>query len=115
MKRSHSIPLRLVPIVAAAFVAGCGTPQRRTCVDQTGKVVADANCEGQQSQGTGTSWDAPNSYPYYHWYWHRGWGWYSPFIGNRTPFAGGFSAPSTRGTTRGGFGATAAGHAGAGS
>jgi hypothetical protein len=106
MKRSQRISLRLVPIVAAAFLAACETPQRRTCVDQSGRVVADANCSAQPSPGTGR----PGGY--YHWYWYRG---STPVMGGRAPGGGTLSAPGYSATTRGGFGATAAGHPGGGS
>jgi hypothetical protein len=99
LKRSQRISLRLVPIVAAAFLAACETPQRKTCVDRSARVVADANCVARPSGG------------FYQWYWYRG---SSPIIGSRAPGGGQFSAPGSSATTRGGFGATAAGHASAG-
>jgi hypothetical protein len=106
LKRSQRISLRLVPIVAAAFLAACETPQRKTCVDQRGRIVADANC----AAGTGASWDSPRSGGgYYHWYWYRG---SAPIMGGRAPGGGTFSAPEFAATPRGGFGATAADHAG---
>jgi hypothetical protein len=111
MTRSQRIPLRLVPIVAAAFLAGCG-PQRRSCVDQAGNVVVDTNCTTPQSQGTGTSWDTRGSsgIPYYHWYWYRGarMG-YGSHVSSGGWFSGGHASSAT---SRGGFGSTAAGHAG---
>jgi hypothetical protein len=112
MTRSQRIPLRLVPIVAAAFLAGCG-PQRKSCIDQAGNVVVDANCTTPQSQGTGTSWDTrgSGSVPYYHWYWYRGarMG-YGSHVSSGSWFSRGGHASSA--TSRGGFGSTAAGHAG---
>jgi hypothetical protein len=116
VKRSSQISLQLVPIVAAAFLSACGAPQRRTCVDENGRVAADNNCAGQPPSGAGASWDTrprtgPSSH-YYHWYWYRG---SSPVIGNYAPHGGSFAGPSVSGTTRGGFGSTAAGHSAGGS
>jgi hypothetical protein len=110
MKRSRRIGLRLVPVVAATFLAGCGTPQRKSCVDQSGRVVADANCLTQPS-GAGGSWDTPGAGPYYHWYWYRG---STPVIGSRPPIGSWGSARAPSATARGGFGSTAAGHGAAG-
>jgi hypothetical protein len=107
MKRSQRISLRLVPIVAAAFLAACETLQHKTCVDQSGRVVADANCAGQP----GASWNARPSGGFYRWYWYRG---STPVMGGRAPSGGAFSASGFSATARGGFGATAAGHAGGG-
>jgi hypothetical protein len=112
MKRSQGIPLGLVPVVAAAFLAGCGTPQRKSCVDQSGRVVADANCTTQPPGETGASWDTRSSGQYYHWYWYRG---PTPVIGSRAPAGGWYSARASSATTRGGFGSTAAAHTGAAS
>jgi hypothetical protein len=109
MKRSQRAPLCLVPVVAAAFLAGCGPPHRKSCIDQSGRVVADANCAAPSSAGTGTSWDTRSAGPYYHWYWYRG---PTPVIGSRAPVGSWFSASASSATTRGGFGSTAAGHAG---
>ena len=110
MKRSERISLRLVPIVAAAFLAACETQQRKTCVDQSGRVVADANCAAQPP-GTGTPWDTRRSGGNHYWYWYRG---STPVMGGRAPSGGTFSAPGFSTTTRGGFGATAAGRVGGG-
>jgi hypothetical protein len=112
MKRSQDISLRLVPVVAAAFLASCGTPPRRSCVDQSGRVVADANCTTQPPAGAGASWDTPGSGQYYHWVWYRG---SAPIIGSRAPVGSWYSARASSATTRGGFGSTAAAHAGAAS
>jgi hypothetical protein len=111
MKRSQRISLRLIPVAAAAFLAACEAGQQRTCVDPDGRVVADANCSTQPSTGSTASWGA-GSPGGYHWYWYRGPG---PIIGYRAPFGGSYSAPASSESVRGGFGATAAGHAGAGS
>ena len=109
MKRSTHISLRLVPIVAAAFLAACETPERRTCVDESGRVAPDTNCAAQPSSGAGASWDQqrPGGH-YYHWYWYRGGS--SPIMGSHAPTGGSFSPHASSVTTRGGFGSTAAGH-----
>jgi hypothetical protein len=102
MKRSQGIALGMMPIAAAAFLAGCNDPQRKACVDQNGVVVSDANCATAPSTGTSGSGGAhvyPIGYPY-HWYWYRGG---TPVVGTRAPGGGSYAAPATRG----GFGSTA--------
>jgi len=108
MKRSQRISLGLVPMASAAFLAACETPQQRTCVDQSGRVVADANCNTSSSAGASGGWTAGNPGGY-RWYWYQGPG---PVIGARAPSGGQFTAPALTDTVRGGFGETAAEHAG---
>ena len=111
MKRSARVPLQLVPLVSAAFLATCERmPEQRACVDWDGRVVADANCPepvGQTTHYTSTGGH------YYRWYWYRGND--APIIGRAAPVGGSYSGPSrgggSHGTVRGGFGSTAAGHA----
>ena len=77
------------------------------------RVAPDATCEAQPASGAGASWDTARPYgSAYHWYWYRG---SSPIIGSYAPHGGSSSAPSFSGTSRGGFGSTAAGHSGGGS
>jgi hypothetical protein len=105
MKRSARVTLHLVPMVSAAFVAGCGSPQRRACVDEAKRIVNDVNCQVADNGNTG-SW-APGAYPY-RWYWYRSPSF--PAIGRTAPSDGGFTEPmlidrmGRIGTTRGGFG-----------
>ena len=116
MKRSARITLRLVPIVSAAFLAGCGPPTHRACVDESKRVADDKNCES--SDGSTGSWATSNTGPhFYRWYWFRGV--YSPGIGSFAPADGGFTEPMSISrigramtTTRGGFGSTAHGSVG---
>lgn len=110
MKRSSRVHLRLVPIVSAAFLSGCGPPEQKACVDQFKRVVDTANC---QTPGGATGGFAPGGgYPYtYRWYWFRSA--YMPSIGNLAPSDGGFTEPTLIDrigritTTRGGFGSSA--------
>lgn len=116
MKRSARITLRLVPIVSAAFLAGCGPPTHRVCVDESKRIAEDQNCASPN--GSTGSWTASNGTPHvFHWYWFRGA--YSPGIGSFAPAGGGFTEPMSLSrigramtTTRGGFGSTAHGSAG---
>jgi len=106
MKKSRSISLGLVPLVAASF-ANCGdsTPtHQRVCADQLNRVAESEQC---WSPGTGSSGGV---YPY-HWY-------YMPYRGGGYPVGtalsgGSLSAPTAPGTriaegniVRGGFGST---------
>src|SRR5579863_9740874 len=108
MKRSHRISLRLVPMVSAAFLAACEAPAQKTCVDQSGRVVADVNCDAQSSGASG-GWNSGNSVMPYHWYWYQG---PRAIIGNPAPTGGRLTEPGWSDTIRGGFGDTAVGHAG---
>jgi hypothetical protein len=108
MKRSRRVSLRLVPIAAAAFLAACEGTDQKTCVDQNGRVVADSNCA---APAAGTSWNGHGSSGYDHWYRYRG---SAPVMGSHPPFGGRFAGSGSTATARGGFGATAAGHAGGG-
>lgn len=114
MRRSHRISLGLVPLVSATFLAACDAPQRRACVDPSGRVVADTNCDSASSTGSTGSWNAPSQGGFYRWYWYRGSS--GPVLGNWAPSGGQYTAPSDEGGThRGGFGETAEGHGSLGS
>ena len=104
MKKSRSISLGLVPLVAASF-ANCGdtTPtHQRVCADRQNLVVQNEQC---------SSLTRSSIYPY-HWY-------YMPYRGGGYPVGsalsgGSFTAPSAPGVriaegniVRGGFGSTA--------
>jgi hypothetical protein len=108
MRRSHRISLKLVPMVSAAFLAACEGTQQKNCVDQSGRVVADANCDASSSGASG-GWGTNNPSTPYHWYWYSG---PRVFIGNPAPLGGRLTEPSWSDTVRGGFGETAAAHAG---
>jgi hypothetical protein len=46
MKRSKSVNLVVVPLLAAAFLAGCGNEEETAyCVDQNDKVVENEYCD----------------------------------------------------------------------
>jgi hypothetical protein len=116
MKRSARITLRLVPVVSAAFLAGCGPPTHRACVDETKRIVDDADC-GQANGSTG-SWGSTNGTPhFFRWYWFHGSS--TRVTGTFAPPGGDFTEPMSLSridramtTTRGGFGSTAHGSVG---
>ncbi len=47
MKRSKNVNLVVVPLLAAAFLAGCGNEEKETayCVDQNNQVTENQNCD----------------------------------------------------------------------
>lgn len=47
MKRSKNVNLVVVPLLAAAFLAGCGNEEKETayCVDQSNRVTENQNCD----------------------------------------------------------------------
>lgn len=130
-KRSRAVSISLVSSLAgAALAAGCGSPRPptstsgqaqgwQTCVDRTNSTAIDRRyCDDEQSA------PHPQTYvPHYFWYYYpRGYYWDAPLIGTRVPLGGSFGASPftsvplarTGAVVRGGFGATAAGHASAG-
>lgn len=91
MKRSKSVPAALVASFAALFVVGCSS-RSRDCVDASGRVIPDAECNYNSGR---------HSYP--HWvYRSRGSGGF--FGGTRSTSGGGASMGTTGSTSRGGFG-----------
>ena len=117
MKKSKQVPAVLVAAVAAYLVAGCssGPTDVRRCVDATGKVVPDINCENGSGSGTfvgGNGYSGSGGYSgsYYHSsHWVYG-GSYSPSTGtvsgyHSTPSAGADVTDSAgHSISRGGFG-----------
>lgn len=120
MKKSKSITLTLVPVVAAAFLASCDDQppptHQRVCADQDNKVVEDDRCNQPQPSVPYTPHS--HAFVYHHYYVPYHEGGYS--VG--TPLHGGSYAPPAAGrvavgrsVVRGGFGSTAhsmSGHAG---
>ena len=53
MKRSKSVNLVVVPLLAAAFLAGCGNEEKETayCVDQNNQVTDNDNCDRGNNSG----------------------------------------------------------------
>src|SRR5437867_2224614 len=111
-RRSRSIEIGFVSMVAAAAISGCNSQAAyhrdwQQCVDQGNVVVEDQFCD-QYSRGGGVS-----GIQYYHW-------WYAarPYYRGET-IIGGYAAPRANmevarasGTTRGGFGSSAHGGGG---
>jgi len=54
-RRSTAVRLTVVPVLAAAFLAGCGEEEEETayCVDGTDTVVENQNCDREYDQGGG--------------------------------------------------------------
>jgi hypothetical protein len=124
MKKSRAVPVPLVStLAAAALAAGCGSSPSaqgwQTCVDRNqGTVVEQRYCDEEAPRTS-----MPGYGPHYGWYYYpRSYYWEAPTIGARVPTGGSYSALPLRSTpmartgavVRGGFGSTAAGHAGAG-
>src|SRR5580700_8396011 len=109
MRRSHRISLGLLPIASAAFLAACEAPQQKACVDQSGHVVADADCAGASSSGASGGWNQGAATSPFHWYWYPG---PRAVIGGFAPVGGRVTEPGWVDTVRGGFGESAAVHAG---
>lgn len=51
MKRSKSVTLVVVPLLAAAFVAGCGDDETAYCVDQDNRVTDNSHCDRADNPG----------------------------------------------------------------
>jgi len=52
MKRSKSVNLVVVPLIAAAFLSGCGGEDETAyCVDESDRVVENRNCESGTNGG----------------------------------------------------------------
>jgi hypothetical protein len=64
MKRTQHITLGLLAGMALAFTTGCNrTPERRNCVDETGSITSDQNCQ-MVEQRRRSGYIGPQ--PYYH-------------------------------------------------
>jgi hypothetical protein len=53
MKRSRSVKLVVVPLLAAAFLAGCGNEEKETayCVDESNRVTDNEHCDRANNPG----------------------------------------------------------------
>jgi hypothetical protein len=51
VKRSKSVTLTVVPLLAAAFLAGCGDRETAYCVDQSNRVTDNVNCDRADNPG----------------------------------------------------------------
>src|SRR6266702_837635 len=107
MKRTQHITLGLLAGMALAFTTGCNRrAERRDCVDETGRITYDQNCQmadqQRRSGGIGTR-------PYYHsLYGGRSGGHFGDQVFNGNPIPGMSSGSSGGGffggIMRGGFG-----------
>ena len=112
MKRTEHITLGLLAGMALAFTSGCHRPpERRNCVDETGSITTDQNCQlAEQRRRSGFI----GPMPYYHYlYGGSSGGHIGDRVVNGNPMpgmngGGGFFG----GISRGGFGGT--GSAGSG-
>jgi hypothetical protein len=112
-RRSKSIEIGFVSMVAAAALSGCDSQAAyhrdwQQCVDQRNVVVEDRLCDQNRSGGG-------YGVPYYHW-------WYTPrpYYWGQT-IGGGYAAPRPNmevarasAASRGGFGSSAHGDGGGG-
>lgn len=52
MKRSRSVKLAVVPLLAAAFLSGCGDEDETAyCVDESNRVTDDVRCDRANNPG----------------------------------------------------------------
>ena len=104
--------------MALAFTTGCNrTPERRNCVDETGSITSDQNCQMvEQRRNSGYT----GSLPYYHYlYGGSSGGNIGDQVFNGNPMPGMSSGSGSGGffgsIARGGFGDTGSGgHGGSG-
>ena len=117
MKRTQHITLGLLAGMALAFTTGCHrTPERRDCVDETGTISWDQNCQTAEERRH-NGYIGPQRY--FHWmYGGSSGGHYGDrvFGGNPMPGMSSGSGSGFFGSIgRGGFGSTAGGgHGGSG-
>ncbi len=99
-RTSKTVKLTVVPILAAAFLAGCGEDEEETayCVDATDTVVENENCDDEYDRGGGGG---------FFWFFAGGGRGYG--LGNRVSGAGDRIRASDRAALarRGGFGSSA--------
>jgi len=112
MKRTQHITLGLLAGMALAFTSGCNRkPERRDCVDETGRITGEQNCQLVEERRR-SGYMGPM--PYYHYLYGGSTGGHMGDMvvnGNPVPgmsSSGGFFG----GVSRGGFGST--GSAGSG-
>lgn len=51
MRRSRSVTLAVVPLLAAAFLSGCGDKETAYCVDRDNRVTDNVNCDRADNPG----------------------------------------------------------------
>jgi hypothetical protein len=117
MKKTQHITLGLLAGMALAFTSGCHrTPERRDCVDESGRITNDQNCQLVE-QRRNSGYIGPQ--PYYHYlYGGSTGGRHGDQVvnGNPTPgMSSGSGGGFFGGISRGGFGDTGSGgHGGSG-
>lgn len=99
-RTSRSVKLTVVPILAAAYLAGCGEDDEETayCVDGSDTVVENQNCDDESDRGGGGG---------FFWFFAGGGRGYG--LGNRVSGPGDRIRASDRAglARRGGFGSSA--------
>lgn len=114
MKKTQHITLGLLAGMALAFTSGCGrrVAERRDCVDESGSITTDQNCQMvEQRRRSGFT----GSLPYYHYLYGGSTGGHfgdRVIGGNPMPGMSSGSSGFFGGISRGGFGST--GSAGSG-
>ncbi len=112
MKKTQHITLGLLAGMALAFTSGCNRAERRNCVDETGRIANEENCQMvEQRRNSGYT----GSLPYYHYlYGGSSGGHIGDAVVNGNPMPGMSSGGGVGGffgsISRGGFG----GHGGSG-
>jgi hypothetical protein len=116
MKRTQHITLGLLAGMALAFTSGCNRrPERRDCVDASGSITSDQNCQMVEQRRRG-GYIGPQ--PYYHYLFGGSTGGhFGDRVVNGNPMPGMSSGGSSGffgGIMRGGFGSIGGGHGGSG-
>ncbi len=111
MKRTQHITLGLLAGMALAFTTGCNRrAERRDCVDESGRITSEQNCQwAEERRRTGYT----GAIPYYHYlYGGSSGGHVGDAVVNGNPMPGMGGGSAVGGVSRGGFGST--GSAGSG-
>jgi hypothetical protein len=117
MKKTQHITLGLLAGMALAFTSGCARrPERRDCVDESGRITGDQNCQIVE-QRRNSGYIGPQ--PYFHYlYGGSSGGHFGDVVVNGNPMPGMSSGGGGffGGIARGGFGSTGGdgGHGGSG-
>jgi hypothetical protein len=107
MKRTQHITLGLLAGMALAFTSGCNRrPERRDCVDESGRITGEQNCQ-MADERRRSGYIGPM--PYYHYLYGGSTGGHmgdAVVNGNPVPGMSSGSSGFFGGVSRGGFGST---------